>query len=89
MERKGYYVIRDMSVNSSWYYINITFLRGDIVDCHPRSRGWQCFSRGDNTLCHPVKMVYFYHTECPISTTKNLLQGLCIEAYTILSFLFW
>ena len=28
--------------------------------CRPRrSRGWQCFSRGDNLPCHPVKNVIF------------------------------
>ena len=59
--------LRQWSCHKTGHYINITFFTGwhgrlspPRKHCRPRrSRGWQCFSRGDDLPCHPVKNVIF------------------------------
>ena len=44
--------------------------------CRPRwNRSWQCFSRGDDLPCHPVKNVIFYFIipNVPLSYTTSIL----------------
>ena len=59
------------------FYINITFLRGDIVDCHPEEtlsteaepRLTMLFDGWQSTVSPLKKLYLFNYTECPISTT--------------------
>ena len=76
------------------YYINIAFLRGDIVDCHPEEtlsteaepRLTMLFEGWQSTMSLRKKLLFlFYYTECPISSTNFTALRHCRVTFKIVT----